>query len=247
MKSVYHAGELAVQERAGVRGMAERIGRGIGSQLTPAAEAFLIQQPFVILSSRDSEGNLWASLLQGEPGFARALDATTVKITAMLKNADPLEQNLLPGAQLGLLVIEPKTRKRIRINGTVAERASESFILHVEQSYGNCPKYIQARNLETLSAPSENATVLESPNLQPHQTEWLRNADTFFVATEHPDGGADASHRGGRPGFVKVTTTGTSNGPNTQATPCTTPSAILKARGRLDCCFSSLPLETYCT
>lgn len=208
MKRVYHAGELAIQDRAGVRGMAERIGRGIGSQLSPAAQQFLAHQPFAILSSHDSEGNLWTSLLHGEPGFAQALDATIIKIGALPHTSDPLESNLLPGAQLGLLVIEPKTRKRIRINGTVAERTSESFVMHVNQSYGNCPKYIQARSFETLEAPSGTTNVLESHSLQEHQQDWIRNANTFFVATAHPEGGADASHRGGKPGFVKVTSEG---------------------------------------
>ena len=32
----------------------------------------------------------------------------------------------------------------------------------------------------------------------------VAGADTFFIATWHPGGGADASHRGGRPGFVRV-------------------------------------------
>ena len=36
------------------------------------------------------------------------------------------------------------------------------------------------------------------------QQRWIREADTFFIATHHPEGGADASHRGGRPGFVNV-------------------------------------------
>ena len=32
----------------------------------------------------------------------------------------------------------------------------------------------------------------------------IRQADTFFVASKHPDGDHDASHRGGYPGFVNV-------------------------------------------
>ena len=40
--------------------------------------------------------------------------------------------------------------------------------------------------------------------LREEQQQWIRAADTFFVASHHPDGGADASHRGGHPGFVHV-------------------------------------------
>jgi hypothetical protein len=33
---------------------------------------------------------------------------------------------------------------------------------------------------------------------------WIFGADTFFVASAHPEQGVDASHRGGLPGFVQV-------------------------------------------
>jgi predicted pyridoxine 5'-phosphate oxidase superfamily flavin-nucleotide-binding protein len=36
------------------------------------------------------------------------------------------------------------------------------------------------------------------------QQRLIREADTFFIASSHRDGGADASHRGGNPGFVHV-------------------------------------------
>jgi hypothetical protein len=40
--------------------------------------------------------------------------------------------------------------------------------------------------------------------LTPAQRAWVASADTFFVATRSADGDADASHRGGGPGFVQV-------------------------------------------
>jgi hypothetical protein len=36
----------------------------------------------------------------------------------------------------------------------------------------------------------------------------VRRADTFFIASAHPKRGADASHRGGRPGFAEVADNG---------------------------------------
>jgi uncharacterized protein len=38
----------------------------------------------------------------------------------------------------------------------------------------------------------------------------VARADTFFIASAHPERGADASHRGGRPGFVQVAPDGRS-------------------------------------
>jgi predicted pyridoxine 5'-phosphate oxidase superfamily flavin-nucleotide-binding protein len=45
------------------------------------------------------------------------------------------------------------------------------------------------------------------------QSALLAEADTLFLASRHPDAGADVSHRGGPPGFVVVA------GPNTLRIP----------------------------
>lgn len=36
------------------------------------------------------------------------------------------------------------------------------------------------------------------------QKRWIESADTFFIATQHTNAGADVSHRGGCPGFVQA-------------------------------------------
>ena len=74
MASVYHAGELSVQERAGVREMADRIGKSIRSTIPLAAQEFLRSQPMAIVGSVDPSGRVWASLLTGEPGFMQAVN-----------------------------------------------------------------------------------------------------------------------------------------------------------------------------
>lgn len=40
--------------------------------------------------------------------------------------------------------------------------------------------------------------------MEASQQAWIAEADTFFVASAHPEQGVDASHRGGLPGFVQV-------------------------------------------
>jgi len=45
---------------------------------------------------------------------------------------------------------------------------------------------------------------VHSTQLSPSQQEAIARSDTFFLATAHPVAGADASHRGGMPGFVRV-------------------------------------------
>ena len=84
---------------------------------------------------------------------------------------------------------------------------STGFTLRTDQVYSNCPKYIQARDLttaETSTSSEDGRQVTRAATLTPSQIDLIMTADTFVIATAHPTGGADASHRGGMPGFVRV-------------------------------------------
>lgn len=59
----------------------------------------------------------------------------------MFVRTDPI--NLEVGQQLGFLGLEMHTRRRNRTNGTVLESDGRHLLVHVDQSFGNCPKYIQ--------------------------------------------------------------------------------------------------------
>lgn len=217
--SPYHVGELAVQARAGVQELARRVGASIHSSIPLAAQEFLRDQPMLVVASLDASGRVWASLLAGAPGFVQALDERTVLIAATPAAGDPLGDNLRTGAQIGLLAIEFATRRRMRLNG-VAEALSDetdgrpgaglSLRVHAQQVYANCPKYIQAREWTAIpdgrtgGDDSSRPTVSRSRTLTGDQQQWIERVDTFFIASAHPEGGADASHRGGRPGFVRV-------------------------------------------
>jgi uncharacterized protein len=205
MTSAYHPGELSVQRRAGVREMAERVGRSIGSTIPPAAQEFLLSQPMAIVGSVDTCGQVWVSLVTGDPGFIRAVDEQTVQINARPADGDPLVDNLKAIDQAGLLVIEFATRRRMRLNGRAEVGSAGTIYIHARQVYSNCPKYIQARSWERRRAEtSVTPKVQRQSGLTEGQQQWIREADTFFVGSHHPDGGADASHRGGYPGFVRV-------------------------------------------
>ena len=92
----------------------------------------------------------------------------------------------------------------MRVNGQGSIGANNYIKVHTEQVYANCPKYIQARQWEIDEATSVVPTVQQSNALNAAQQTWVQQADTFFIGSFHPEGGADASHRGGNPGFVKV-------------------------------------------
>lgn len=196
----YHEGELAVQRRAGV-------GRGPGAMYRPAMPAgvreFLAQQQLAILASIGSDGRLWASLRSAAPGFVTAIDEETLRIGGYGHPEDLLGANLAAHDQLGVLVIDLATRSRLRVNGTAILESDGAILLKTKQIYGNCQKYIQARTIVGTRAAA-TSIARRSDRLDARQQSRIAGADTFFIATAHPRAGADASHRGGLPGFVRV-------------------------------------------
>lgn len=204
-RSVYHEGEIAVQTRAGVREAASRLGVGIRSSIPGGAKEFIKEQPMAVVGAVGEGDRLWASILTGRPGFLHVEDDRELRIDALPGEGDPLADRLKDGAMIGLLIIELETRRRMRLNG-VAELAPDGGLLvHATEVFGNCPKYIQAREWRSETEPSGQAkrTIRRSAELSAEQRAWITRADTFFIASGHREAGVDVSHRGGAPGFVR--------------------------------------------
>jgi predicted pyridoxine 5'-phosphate oxidase superfamily flavin-nucleotide-binding protein len=164
---------------------------------------FLSEQRLAVLSTLDKDGRVWASMRTGPPGFLHALDERTVEVAGTSHPEDPLLPNLAAPANAGMLVIHLATRHRVRVNGTAQLQPDGRIRLSTEQVYGNCPQYIQARNI----LGEQKRTV--GPARFGHELDekaqgWIGSTDTLFIATAHAQSGADASHRGGKPGFVRV-------------------------------------------
>ena len=205
MLGIYHAGELGVQVRAGVQEEAQQVERVIKTTMNPVAQEFLGQQPMAFVASVDAEGGVWASVVAGPPGFMVAVDEGTIRIGTAPTMSDPLHDNLRVNSDVGLLIIEFAKRRRMRVNGRAELQPDGSFDVQAHQVYANCPKYIQARRFEVVTPAGQNASdVSRTDRLTAKQEQWITQADTFFIASAHPEGTADASHRGGNPGFVTV-------------------------------------------
>jgi len=209
-ESPFHRGEQAVQERVGARERMAQVGqRVVRAAMPDQHREFFALLPFVVLGSVDRAGQPWATLLAGaDAGFARSTDATHLRIDALPAGDDPLAELLQPAAQLGLLGIDLPTRRRNRANGRIVQRDDQGFVLHVEQSFGNCPKYIQRREALARAVSIEAGAAQRATRLNATSAALARHADTFFIAThaalEGPSAGSDVSHRGGLPGFVQV-------------------------------------------
>jgi hypothetical protein len=207
----FHSGELMVQERAGQAAAAWRNSSAISGNVMAGARPFLRLQPMIVLSSSDEESAVWASVVFGRPGFLAAEDGATLDIDlnqALIDPHDPVWANILRQKRLGSLVIELASRRRIRINGD--GRLDENFHLtiEVEESFPACPKYITRRHVRIASFEGPTADAAPStPGAESTEALFasIAKADTMFVATRSAEGGYDVSHRGGLPGFLKVT------------------------------------------
>ena len=212
--SPFHSGERFMQERYGLKEQQEAIGKMIMRPFMPDQHRdFFNSLPFGIIGSIDDSGQPWASIVFGKPGFISTPNDKTLNFDAELLKDDPLKNNVEVGKPLSFLGIELPTRRRNRVNMTAVASEGRGFSAEVVHSFGNCPKYIQTRDIEFTREPDQAVPNLESltfSELPEQVTEVIRKADTFFVASHnHKDdqndtGGVDVNHRGGRSGFVKV-------------------------------------------
>jgi uncharacterized protein len=220
--SPYHPGEQLVQERAGAREVAERVGRQVIRDRMPDQHREMFAKlPTAIVGSVDSDGRPWASVLVGHPGFITSPDPRHLQICASTDKAGAFSFRAAMGGAIAILGIELGTRRRNRMNGKIIAAESHSFTIEVAQSFGNCPKYIHAREARIVGSPPslrDRNIFRESSKLSNEAVELVSRSDTFFIAScspgyrsSNPVEGVDVNHRGGRPGFVRVTEdTGTS-------------------------------------
>lgn len=165
--SVYHDGERAVQYSAGEVAIADR------------------------------NGAPWATILFGQPGFAHAEQAAVVSVDLPAAQRDPHEpfwRNVAANPTIGSLFIELASRRRYRINGSLQRLDQRGFALAVREAYPNCPRYIQRRQLRRIDDAAAPGLPEQGGALGPAARAIVRGADTIFVASNHHERGADASH-----------------------------------------------------
>lgn len=194
----FHAGERAAQLMAGI----VRRDAPIRDHMPDQHRRFFEGLRYLPVALLDQAAGPVASLLSGPAGFVQSPDANTLVIAARPAPGEPATAALLPGVAMGVLGIELATRRRNRANGRVARVEPGGFVLEVAESFGNCPQYIQLRDV--AGPVASGAPVERMSGLDDAARRQIGEADTFFVASVGPRG-MDMSHRGGMPGFVRVT------------------------------------------
>lgn len=202
MDSPFHPGEQHIQARLGVRDKLEEIGkRVIRDHMPEQHREFFALLPWLLVGSRDADGQPQASVLWGAPGFAHSPHPQHLRIEAQPEADDPLAANLRAGASVGLLGIELPTRRRNRMNGNIDTLDDGGFGVAVQQSFGNCPKYIQVRRWQT--GPRQPGALEQGEGLDARWLGLVGRSDTLFIASCQGDD-VDISHRGGPPGFARL-------------------------------------------
>ncbi|KAF9441481.1 hypothetical protein P691DRAFT_812715 [Macrolepiota fuliginosa MF-IS2] len=185
--------------------------------------------PFIPVTTLDESGRPWGSILagkNGEKGFVHSRRYTQLDVVAQLWNGDPLEENLQQFDGKDVLIagigVEFPTRRRNKFAGVVSKLQRVGHDIEMEltvnEAIGNCPKYINIRDLQPQMDRLPKI-VYKRPSLSiedrlPEDViRFILSSDTVFLGTSYVAKPEDASrfpshvgmnHRGGLAGFVRV-------------------------------------------
>jgi ferredoxin-NADP reductase/predicted pyridoxine 5'-phosphate oxidase superfamily flavin-nucleotide-binding protein len=212
--SPFHRGEREIQSRLGVREQMEHQGSRFIRDFLPEQHAeFYGQLPYVLIGSVDAKGRPWASILFGRPGFVASEDPHRLSLASRPVYGDPLNEHLATGLSASMLGIEYHSRRRNRLNSKVASFDAAGIELDIQQTFGNCPRYIQNREFELLpgiDSVGEERPVHRFTQLDGRAKNLIENSDSFYIASYFSEDqdkvshGADVNHRGGKPGFMRI-------------------------------------------
>ncbi|GME56447.1 hypothetical protein GTA08_BOTSDO11985 [Neofusicoccum parvum] len=144
------------------------------------------------------------------------------------------------GRMVAGLPIDLVTRKRVKIYGRmmvaslaklgeVQEGEGEKkdggddavgqmqVVMNVEQSLGNCPKYLNSRKITPATAQPE--LISDSPILSSEARALIAKADLFFISSTNSTHDMDVNHRGGPTGFVRILPSDSPSSPTTLVYP----------------------------
>ena len=215
----FHHGELIAQDKAGTQGVAAELAAANRNTLNFSAnhDAFVATQSFAVMSYVDLDsGCVWVTPLFGKEGDITAVTESEVVVSANCIPANDMLNFVQPETPLSLLGIDLKKRIRHRINGTASvmqDKGKIDLSFKVTEYAPNCPKYINRReiiydanNADPInrSAPRQERTTITKAD----QT-FIESMDTLWIGSYAPSVGADCNHRGGKPGFIRVTSPST--------------------------------------
>jgi len=202
------------------------------SFLTPQAAFAVSKFPLTAIGVLDQDGKPWTSVWGGTAGHSRPLGQSLVGTRTVVDGEyDPVVQALVSGefgkgAEGGMMVsglpIDLVKRMRVKlfgraVAGAIADADEEQgkpvkevhIVLKIEQSLGNCPKYLNSKEIQGVVPEPELRS--SGSHLSIEAVELVNKADLFFMTTSNANVDMDTNHRGGPPGFIRVVTKGDSS------------------------------------
>ncbi len=208
--SVFHPGERSLHQKLGIEERQHALGlRMIRDHMPDQHRLFFETLESVHIGAVDSGGHPWAIMRTGSAGFMVSPDDKTLTISSQPLAGEPSDLDLSVGAKTSVVGIEFETQRRNRLNATITAAEGENLSFGVDQSYGNCPKYIQIRT-KTPAGRTTPTEPITSTKLNTADQNQIAAADTLLIASRaaqlgnDPRAGVDINHRGGMPGFVSV-------------------------------------------
>lgn len=207
---VWHEGERALHRSLGVEEKMQTRGQIVVRGYMPDQHReFFEKLQFIVLSAVDEDGQVWPFIRVGGSGFIQSPHPTTLVISSQPMLGEPEGLDLDVGAKISVLGIELETKRRNRMNGTISRRDDQQLYINVDQSFGNCPRYIHVRK-RVATSPLLAGKRTQSRTFNAADVDQIRQADMLFIASRAPEltedrrAGVDVNHRGGLPGFVRV-------------------------------------------
>jgi NAD(P)H-flavin reductase len=224
----WHAGEIAMAKAMKVPNMDNPTVPMLSPQLANHSRVV----PLIAIGTLDKQGRPWTTLWGGEKGISQPIAQGILGIRSqVVTHHDPVVEELVGkegdgtvvreegvGRMVSGLTIDLETRKRTKLFGRMVagaltlreDEATDSqqsiaevqLVLKIEQSLGNCPKYLNKKHIEP--AVSNPELVSDSPQLPQRALDLLSKADLFFLSSANNDLDMDTNHRGGPAGFVRV-------------------------------------------
>ncbi len=196
-------GEQFARQHCGIGELGNRISRSVRGDIPEVAELFLRGQKLLYACVRDVNHRPWVAALLIEPGSIEISNHRILRLRAVRMVGEPGHGAFRRPTEIGLLAIEPATRRRMRINGVAALEGTD-LVVHANQVFSNCKRFIQPRHHPKTAGSAPGDMVTSTDSLAGPAGELIARSDTLFIGSQADPYGADCSHRGGEPGFVRV-------------------------------------------
>ncbi|EMD88668.1 hypothetical protein COCC4DRAFT_195595 [Bipolaris maydis ATCC 48331] len=141
------------------------------------------------------------ALVAGSKGFEKPREREDAKLVAGLAIDLMTRKRVKTAGRLVGCMVREIEGKAESDDAPAEPRHMIQAVTMIEQSLGNCPKYINQYEIHPALVSSK--LVAEGPSLSDEGRALISASDMFFLSSSTSDD-MDVNHRGGPPGFVRI-------------------------------------------